>query len=491
MASFLIGEPDRRSTRRPWPTGVPTPVALPISQALLLDGKPFPQVTPFAAQFPTPKRAFFVAASGPAGDGSESRPWNNLQTALCALSPGDRLRVKKGAYTGEFRIADACRDGTAEAPIQVFFEGATLKSSSDGSALAVTKAFWLIDGLRMTLGELSAPGLSVEGGHDVTIDHASIGGGRGPGIRIVDGASRVTIANTRVQKAALGQPWPDSVGIEIGAGTSEIRVVSCQLSRNPAGSLRVDANTAERVARELTFDGNSIHDDLGPALALFGGEKIRVLNNTIFYGGERRTGTRGIVLERARDVSIEGNHIADAAVAIRVGFADPKGGAFLAPRDVSISRNDIENALPEGTAIDVEAGQRVRVTNNVIERYADAIMVFGAPPQTEGVSVANNLVLSVSDVAFVLAEPKAAVFFDYNIFSPRGDRVEVQVGKKTVDLAKFLEGGTMPKSKLVKGVLLRHRELSAVDGVATVDQGKALEGISFKGSAPDLGVAEK
>ncbi|HEX7138314.1 MAG TPA: right-handed parallel beta-helix repeat-containing protein [Vicinamibacterales bacterium] len=465
-------------------------MALPITQALLLDGQPFPRVTPFVSAVPTPKRTLFLAASGPAGDGSETHPWNNLQAALCALLPGDRLRVQKGIYAGEFRIAGACRDGTNEAPIQVSFESATLKSSTDGSPLTITKAFWLIDGLRLDLGELSAPGLSVAG-HDITIDHASVGGGRGPGIRVANGASRVTIANTRVQKAALGQPWPDSIGIEIGAGSSEIRVVSCELSRNPAGSLRVDSNAAERVARDLTFDSNSIHDDLGPALALYGGEKIRVVNNTIFYGRERRARSRGIALEGVRDVSIESNHIADAAVAIRVGFADPHGGPFLAPRDVSISRNDIENALPEGTAIDIEAGHRVRVTNNVIERYADAIMVFGAPPQTDAVSIANNLVLAVVDVAFVLTDPKAAAYFDHNVFSPPGERVDVQVGKKTLSLANFLKRGTMPHTQLVKGVTLRNRELSAVDGVVTVDQGKALEGISFKGSAPDIGVAEK
>jgi hypothetical protein len=487
----LSGEPDKKNPPRPWPTGVPTPVALPITQALLLNGRPFPKVERFVSKLPAPKRALFVSASGPAGDGSENHPWNDLQAALCALAPGDRLHVQKGAYGGVFSIGGACHDGTEEAPIQVFFEKATLKPSGTAPGLTVEKSFWHLDGLTLDLEAHGGPGVSIAKVHDVTLDRGLISGGSGPGIRVAQGAARVTIANSRIQKLQVAQPGPDSVAIEIVPRTREIKVVSCRLSYNPAGSVRVDAGAGEPEATDLSFEGNSIHDDGGPGLAFLGGERVRITGNTIFYGAQMRAKGRGIVLEGARGVVIEGNHIADASVAIRVGFADPKRGPFVAARDVSIARNDIENALPQGVAIDIESGSNVRVTNNVIERYADAIMVFGSSPQTQSVSVANNLVLAVSDVAFVLAEPKAAAYFDHNIFSPLGDKVDVQVGKKTLDLARFLKGGKMPQTKLVKGVVLRHRDLAAVDGVATVDQGKVLDGLSYKGSAPDIGVAEK
>jgi hypothetical protein len=464
---------------------------LPITQALLLDGQPFPKVERFVSKLPAPKRLLFVASSGPAGDGSEKDPWNDLQAALCALAPGDRLHVQKGTYAGVFSIGSACHDGTAEAPIQVFFEKATLKPSGTAPALVVEKSFWHLDGLTVALEAHGGPGVSLAEAHDITVDRGFISGGSGPGIRVAPGAARITIANSRIQKLRTAQSGPDSVAIEIAPRTGEIKVVSCRLSYNPAGSVRVDAANGEPEAKDLSFEDNSIHDDGGPALAFLGGEQVRITGNTIFYGAQTRAKSRGIVLEGARGVVIEGNHIADASVAIRVGFADPKGDPFVAARDVSIARNDIENALPQGTAIDIESGSNVRVTNNVLERYADAIMVFGAPPQTQSVSVANNLVLAVSDVAFVLAEPKAAAYFDHNIFSPQGDKVDVQVGKKTLDLARFLKGGKMPQTKLVKGVVLRHHDLAAVQGVATIDQGMALDGISYKGSAPDIGVAEK
>src|SRR5262249_23127658 len=145
----------------------------------------------------------------------------------------------------------------------------------------------------------------------------------------------------------------------------------------------------------------------------------------------------------------------------------------------------------KGTAIDVEACTKVRVSNNTIQNYDAGIMIFGSPPQTEAVSEVNNLILGISDAARVLSDSKAAADFDYNILSPKSENLDLQVHKKTLDLARFLQEARMPHTKIAKGVVLKNRDLSAVEGVATVDQGKALRGITFKGSAPDIGVAEK
>jgi hypothetical protein len=455
-----------------------------------LNGRPFPQVQTFAPEFPEPKRIFYVAVSGPPGDGSQSHPWNNLQAALRELRPGDRLHILPGEYEGGFSIDDACQDGTAQAPIQVFFQKGVLKPSATRPALTVGKAFWSFQRLSVSLGDHEGPGLEISS-HDVLVDNAFVYKGRGPGVRIAPGASRVTIAHANILKIGVSQPGPDSVGVEIAPRTREVRIVACRLYQNPAGSIRINAARDEPEAADVALEDNSIRDDGGPALALLGGERVKVARNTIFYGRRTKTPSRAIVLESAHDVTIENNRISDAAEAIRVGLGNAKGGPYLRSQDVTIARNAIETTLPKGTAIDVEAGRKVRITNNVIEGYDDGIMVFGSPPQTETVSVANNLVLSVADVAFVLADSKAAAYFDHNVFSPRGKSVDVQVGKKTIALARFLKGLTMPHSQLVKRIVLKHRDLAAVEGVATVDQGVALNGISFKGSAPDLGVAEK
>lgn len=488
LALPMAGAPEKKgppSRRRDRPQAT-----APFPRALLLNGRPFPKVEPFTPTFPEPKRMLYVAVSGPQGDGSQAHPWNDLQEALRQLAPGDRLHILPGEYEGGFSIDDTCQDGTAEAPIEVFFQKGVLKPSATKPALSVGKAFWFFKQLSVSLGDHEGPGLVISS-HDVLVDKAFVYKGRGPGVRVAPGASRVTIGHANILKIGVTQPGPDAVGVDIAQGAREVRIVACRLYQNPAGSIRVLAARDGPEAADISVEDNSIRDDGGPGLALLGGERVKVARNTIFYG--RRTGvpSRAIILESAHDVTIENNRISDAAEAIRVGFADAKGGPYLRSRDVTIARNAIETTFPTGTAIDVEAGRKVRIVNNVIEGYDDGIMVFGSPPQTETVSVANNLVISVSDVALVLADTKAAAYFDHNVFSPRAERVDVQVGKKTTDLARFLKGRTMPHTKLVKQIVLRHRDLAAVEGVATVDQGKALEGIAFKGAAPDIGVAEK
>ena len=125
----------------------------------------------------------------------------------------------------------------------------------------------------------------------------------------------------------------------------------------------------------------------------------------------------------------------DCAVGIQVGSADPDGSAFRGAADVSIERNSLESAMPAGFAIDVEAGSRVRVANNTLQGFAHGILVFGGPERTREVTVANNLVLGVSEVAFVLENPAAAVLFDYNLFSTQGGPVDVETASKTYGLA--------------------------------------------------------
>ena len=357
-------------------------------------------------------------------------------------------------------------------------------------ALSVKKAFWYFERPHAALGDHEGPGLEIAS-HDILLDSAFVNKGRGPGIRIAPGASRVTIARANILKIGVTQAGPDCVGVEIAPRTREVRIVASRLYQNPGGSIRVDAAKDEPEASDIAVEDSSIRDDGGPGVALLGGERVKIVRNTIFYNRSPKTPSRAIVIESAHGVVIENNRISDAAEAIRVGFADSKGGPFLRSQDVTIARNAIDSAIPKGVAIAVEAARKVRITNNVIEGYDVGFTIFGSPSQTESVTVANNLVLSVSEVAFVLADPKAAAYFDHNVFSPRAESVDVEVGKKTVALAKFLKGGTMPNTKMVKGVTLEHRDLGRVSGVATVDQGKAIEGIAFKGSAPDIGVAEK
>ncbi len=475
------------------PTPTPRPAPLPLLPPDSLAGKPFPPIAPSERSLPAEKRTFF-AAPGPApGDGSEARPWNDLQAALRALSPGDRLRVRAGQYAGPLRIDEACRDGAPRAPIQVVFDGkATLEGSGDGAVLTLTRAHWLLVGAFLKLEDSDASGVSIDGpgAHDVTLDGARVSGGRGPSVRIGGGAARISIVRSNLAKSTLTRMAPSSVGIEIAAGAAAVLLGHNHLHENPAGSIRVQAPAAGGwPARNIRIIGNRIYDDGATAIDVAAADDLLVAEN-ILSDTTSVPGTRAVALGRVRRGVVRFNRASNFGVGIHLGHAEPDGSASIAAENVTITRNHLETGLPGGTAVVIEAAARVVVANNVVDGYASGILVFGKPPQTRDVSVANNLVLGVSDVAVLLADPAAAAVFDYNVFSPAGP-VLVEVGGVSVSLARWLKEGKMPHSQLKPGVRILYGDLARVSGAETVDRGTALEGVSFQGSAPDIGVAER
>ena len=55
-----------------------------VDPTITLDGKPFPEIEDSPTHFAEPRRLFYVSAEAKAeGDGSQTRPWKELQAALC------------------------------------------------------------------------------------------------------------------------------------------------------------------------------------------------------------------------------------------------------------------------------------------------------------------------------------------------------------------------------------------------------------------------
>lgn len=473
---------------------VPSPSPVPVKPAVTLGGKPFPQVAPYVSALAAPRRTRFVAAVPENGDGSEARPWNSLEAALCDLAPGDRLEVRSGTYAGGLRIDGSCRNGEADAPIQVLFGPKTIvEPGADGPALVIRRAHWRIARLALRLGDSPHAGVSIEGvgAHDVTLEGVRISGGAGPGVKISEGSRRVTIANSRIAKSELSLPGPDAVGIEIAAGAANVLLSNNRLHENPAGSVRVDAPAhGDRPASDLEVRGNTIHDDGVAAVSVANAIGVRIEDNTIFVG-PGRPASSGIVLEEVYHAEVGRNHISNCAVAVQVGRVDVKENLVRSSRDVTIDHNYLDNVLSSGVAVDIEAGGSVRFVNNVVEGYPHGILVLGKQSLLKGVVVANNILLGVAETAFVLADPAVVALFDYNVFSPGGESLNVEVGGDTRALARFLKGGTMPNTRLVPSVRILDRDLARIAGVDTVDRGKPVRGIKFAGRAPDIGVAER
>ncbi|HEX4439518.1 MAG TPA: right-handed parallel beta-helix repeat-containing protein [Thermoanaerobaculia bacterium] len=465
IESNAPGEPDKLGGERP----------------VLLDGKPFPERRPYDPKFPDAKRTRFASAEAKdAGDGTLEHPWRDLQHALCALEPGDRLVVASGIYTGAFRAGGgACRDGSADAPIQVFARHAFLKSDGSGAVLTVEKAHWQLWEVQIALLDSAVPGLVIRGtgAHDVAIDQTHIYEGNGPALVMAAGAARVTVSNCHIHQ---------SKGIRIEDGASEVTLVNNHIHHNRASSLTVGGGPAGSPApRSVTVLGNRIHNDRAPGIELARCDGATIQRNRLSNyrpdEDDKTGGTAVVVGGGCRGVTFESNSIMEASAALQIGAEGPGPG----PESVTVTRNYLENRLTtDATAVAVSSGRNVRIVNNVVDRYAEPFRVAAG---TSGVTVANNLVIEPT-VAFLLP-PEPLALFAANVFGGQAG-LPGRVGTGQVVASEWLAAHS-PGSRVIQGVDLEEGDLGRVRGFATADAGHPVEGLAFQGRAPDVGVAEK
>jgi nitrous oxidase accessory protein NosD len=471
----------------------------------VLDGKPFPAKPVFEPVLPKPGRTFFVSPAGPAaGNGGEKRPWKELQAALKSLRPGDRLVLLPGEYLGPFRVDETCRDGTAEAPIQVIGrERAVLRSFERSAVLSVAKAHWIFQGLQIAPGVSSqAPGFATVGldAHDIVFDRGSVSDGRGPGVLIASGSRRVTISNSRIHNFRGGGPrW--SHGVLIYSQTGEIQLAGNALHDNEGSSVFVEGARGRGKGMRsyiegLSIVGNTFRDDGMHGVKVRGAARALRITHNEFRGYRPSRNSRGsavLMYPTTREAVVEDNAITDTTVGVHLGASDFEGpGKGIGPLNIAIQRNYIAcGALAESMGIRVDSGRRVRINNNVIQGCEEALRLDALPPEGEGLSVANNLVLEPTRLAFSLSSPAAAAFFGNNVFSVRSGKVGARLGGETRDLRKSWKGFAMPGTSVTTGVTLAGHDLARITGVRVVDAGTTLQGIAYKGAAPDIGIAEK
>jgi hypothetical protein len=448
--------------------------------AVFLDGQPFPERQLYEPKFPEAKRLLYVdAAAAAPGEGTAEHPWRDLQHALCSAQPGDRIVVANGIYTGAFRATASagCRDGRADAPIQLFARHAFFRPSGTEPVLTIERAHWQLWETQFALTDSSAPGLvlSGAGAHDIAIDQSHIYEGDGPALVVGSGSSRVTISHCHIHHSS---------GVRIEAGTSEITLINNHLHHNHAASLSVGSGPAGSPARAIRILGNRINNDHGPALALARCGDVSVLRNRFSnYRPDEDSGKGGeaIVVGDCGGAVFEGNSVLEATVGVRVA-GGPGGGA---PAPVGFRRNYLENHLtPESTAFDVATSAPVQIWNNVIDHYA---LPFRLAADAAGASIANNLVIAPR-TAFSLPATARYRLFDYNVFG--GDPgLPAQVGSESVKAADWMKA-RMPHSRVISGLGLQEGDLGRVVGFSPVDAGSPLDGVTFGGRAPDIGVAE-
>jgi hypothetical protein len=471
-------EEEKRLSNRPG-----EPQLLHAEPAILLDGEPFPPKQTYDPKFPEARRTRYVSADAPpAGDGSLEHPWRDLQEALSRLEPGDRLVLAAGVYAGAFRIGDACRDGTADAPIQVFARHAFLKAKGEGDVLTVERAHWQFWEVQIALLDSTAAGFVAAGtgAHDLAVDQSHIYEGRGPAVRVAAGSSGVVLSNCHIHQ---------STGVRIEAGASRVTLVNNHIHHNRTASVTVGGGPGGGgPARDLTLVGNRIHNDRGPALDLSNCERVTVLNHRLSNyrpDEEDRSGGEAIrVRAGCRDVVFEGDSVLEATTAFRVGDSEESGAP---PERIFIRRSYLENQLTrESRALVVERGREVRFANNVVEGYTEPFRIGSA--RVSGVWIANNLVLKPA-LALTLESPTAASLFDYNVFGGESS-LRANVGGASVEAPAWMKVH-MPHSRVLPGLELEGGDLARVVGFSPVDAGTPVEGVAFRGAAPDIGVSER
>ena len=84
---------------------------------------------------------------------------------------------------------------------------------------------------------------------------------------------------------------------------------------------------------------------------------------------------------------------------------------------------------------------------------------------------------------------RAVSLFDYNVFGGESS-LRAIVGGASVEAAAWMKVH-MPHSRVLPGLELEGGDLARVVGFSPVDAGTPVEGVSFRGAAPDIGVAER
>lgn len=444
------------------------PAKLAVDPSVFLDGAPFPERLVYDPKFPEASRTLYVSAEpGPEGDGSASRPWRDLQASFCRLGPGDRLVLLAGIYEGSFSIGETCRDGTAQSPIQVWAHHSFLKPSGGRDVLTLERAHWQFWELQIALLDSRAAGFVVRGAgaHDAALDQSHIYEGQGPAVRIEAGSARVTLSNCHIHQSG---------GVRVEKGAREVRILSNHIHHNFATAVTVSGEKVE-------IAGNRLHNDKGRGLVLGGCSGVRVSSNKFSnYRPVRESeGEAAVIGPGCSDVVFEKNTFIEASVGLRVD-----GG-----EKILVLRNFLENRLtPESTGLLIDGGRDVLLVNNLLDHYAEAIRVAGRPPGTDRISIANNLVLEPA-LAFSLDSRESAQVFEANVFSSAGGSARARIGADTMDLGKALRG--MPGSRLLRKIEILDHDLARITGFVPVDAGRPIPGVTFRGAAPDIGVAEK
>ncbi|MBA2718576.1 MAG: right-handed parallel beta-helix repeat-containing protein [Chloroflexi bacterium] len=416
-----------------------------------------------------------------ANAGTQASPWRTLQKAANTLVAGQTVYIHAGTFDG-FAMT---RSGAADRPIRFIGYPGDARPIVTGSRVDIIRLSGIHD--------VTVEGLIIEG--------ADGGAGRGAGIRIENGSSRLIVRNSLIRNNR-------SYGIAI-TGSTSITVGGTEITRNEEGVY------IARSGEGIVIEGNRIHHQ--DKLVVNTAESENDDHGAVGIGLDRTTGR----------VLILNNQVwANRAPSYDYGW---DGGAFeiYGASNVTIAGNrtwDNENVLETGTdgtscqdnvfrhnvsygatsrgrsfGMFIRCGDNMLVANNVFHNLDQFVFSVGGASlyngSFEGLRIRNNIaVMAAGKIIGIESALPASVVINNNLMdNTSGGQVATVKGKGgTSSLATFASwtgyqrNGIDANPRFV-GAASHDYRLSA--GSPAIDTGVVLFGssIPYAGSAPDLG----
>lgn len=332
-------------------------------------------------------RTLHVATTGSASnDGSEASPLDSIESASRMATPGTRILVHAGTYTGGQYVEGLA--GTAAAPIAITGEdGAILDAGGEGEVIHFSSITYVV------------------------IEHLELRNATGNGINVDDGGTEggthhVVLRDLAVHDIGTGGN-NDCVKL---SGIDDYFVLGCDLSACSAG------DAIDHVGcHDGYLHGNRIHDTPAGGIQMKGGSADILVHGNWFVDVAGRAinagGSTGLEFFRPIDAPHEAARLSIVANVFVRGGADSGAaiayvgcdGCVFANNTVVEPRTWVARILQESTDARFVPSRNGLFVNNVVVFRGSDLRTFvnvggGTAPET--FTFANNLWYALDDPAF-------------------------------------------------------------------------------------------
>lgn len=465
-----------------------------------------------------PAQIFHVAKWGnDANAGTSSAPWLTVAKAARTLLPGQAAYIHSGTYSENVTVGT--RDGTATAPIALMAApGETrpvVQGIGDHSVFAVSRAYWIIDGLDINAGGHQGAGVRVQGTHHVAIRNNIIHHGIGPNAVAMNIAHDVYVYKNTIYDYMWypGGVRQDSHGIDVLPDSSRILIRLNDVSQTSGDAFQCKGpgesgfGTYEPV--DIVLEDNRFHETKENAVDIKSCARITIrggaADNNKFYGfrsaedtGAHCGGSAMVLHWNARNILIEKTRFWDAGIGIAIGRDDVLTHDIVIRHNVFFNMTTALNGCGHG--VRVARAQNVEVSNNTFDNIpASAIRVGSdnaAGSLSSYVSVYNNIVRNAAYALDVWQANAPGFTSDRNIlWRTDGTAAPLRLTGGSVDLTRW-------RSVLVTDALSKVADPLFVSGAGAAadyytqttsparDVALNLTGSTYCGTGPDIGFLE-